>query len=475
MDLWTEYEGLTVDGSFPLKKLLQPEGRSAFFATSNAQGEAILIRLIECHFDEEEILARWRGVQALGHPDFLRIDRFGQLVIDETTVVYAAFEHVETDLATVLDEGSLSAADAAQIGTSLVSALETLHAHGFVHEHVEARNVFAVGETVKLRSDCIRETPEGEAGVEARRRDVQDLAALLKHVLLGTRRFKRVQMPPPLPAPFEEIVRNGLSGAWGLKEIGAALTPKKAMGAAIPVAAVPMTLGPVAAIPVTPGPEKPAAVAATPEEKPFSFKKKPEPVQREKLNAAPKPEHVAKVGHVDKSRGSGFDLKEWIRDSLNQGRRWLLAAGLAVVVLLIGILALRAMLRSPETTQSAVTAEKVTAPPKEVPAAPSPRAEARPAETGSRSTALAGHGGARTEWRVVAFTYNQESQARKKASSLGQSHPDLRPEAFSPTGGAPWLVTVGGAMQRDEAYALAREARSLGLPHDTYAQNYTAR
>jgi hypothetical protein len=76
---------------------------------------------------------------------------------------------------------------------------------------------------------------------------------------------------------------------------------------------------------------------------------------------------------------------------------------------------------------------------------------------------------------VVAFTYNREDQARKKSSSLAQKHAELRPEVFSPKGRAPWLVTIGGPMERDDAYALARKARALGMPRDTYAQNYSTR
>jgi hypothetical protein len=75
----------------------------------------------------------------------------------------------------------------------------------------------------------------------------------------------------------------------------------------------------------------------------------------------------------------------------------------------------------------------------------------------------------------VAFTYNRQDQAEKKVSSLAHQHPDLGPEIFSPTGQAPWLVTVGGVLDRDAAYALAHKARRLGLPRDTYAQNYTVR
>jgi hypothetical protein len=40
---------------------------------------------------------------------------------------------------------------------------------------------------------------------------------------------------------------------------------------------------------------------------------------------------------------------------------------------------------------------------------------------------------------------------------------------------APWLVTIGGPLERDKAYELAHKARTLGLPRDAYAQNYKMR
>ena len=80
--------------------------------------------------------------------------------------------------------------------------------------------------------------------------------------------------------------------------------------------------------------------------------------------------------------------------------------------------------------------------------------------------------GVRKQWRVVAFTYNHADQAQKKVETIAQQHADLRPEVFTPTGRAPYLVTVGGAMNRDQAFALVQQVRRLGLPRDTYAQNY---
>jgi uncharacterized iron-regulated membrane protein len=81
-------------------------------------------------------------------------------------------------------------------------------------------------------------------------------------------------------------------------------------------------------------------------------------------------------------------------------------------------------------------------------------------------------GNGRDQWRVVAFTYNHQSQAQQKVAAIAQKHSNLRPEVFTPNGRAPYLVTVGGVMSRDEAFAMARKARSEGLPRDSYAQNY---
>jgi hypothetical protein len=73
---------------------------------------------------------------------------------------------------------------------------------------------------------------------------------------------------------------------------------------------------------------------------------------------------------------------------------------------------------------------------------------------------------------VVAFTYNRLDQAKKKSDTIAHKYGDLRPEVFTPSGRAPYLVTVGGAMSRDQAFALVQRVRKMGLPHDTYAQNY---
>ena len=109
MELWNEYEGRSIDGLFPLERLIRPEGRSAFFTTTTS-GTSTVIRLIESHFDEDEILARWTGVSDLHQPNLLTLTRFGQAMMDETSLVYVVLEPAEADLSQILCERPLTLA-----------------------------------------------------------------------------------------------------------------------------------------------------------------------------------------------------------------------------------------------------------------------------------------------------------------------------------------------------------------------------
>lgn len=433
MELWTEYEGKTIDGAFPLKKLVAPQGRSALFSTANAKGEQTLIRLVACHFDEDEILARWRGVEALKHPNFLRLERFGQLELDDTKVVYAAFEHTDGSLAQVLERGCISASDTRQLATTVTSALAMLHANGFVHEHISAEGVFALGEVVKLRTDCIRETPEGADGEQARKRDVRDLGILLLQALTQERTLEAAAARRRgLPAPFDQIVPKAITAEWGLAEIGAALRP----------------------------PERPGRTpsASTPLAKPAVPKDSASVAQSAVSAKAAKSSH--KEDDVLPAALRSQDISEAWREEHFRGKKWMAAIGLAAAMILLLWIGWRSVSHGPT--------KKAPAPQIAHRANPAPGKQAAAARVAVRAVPSTPH----VQWRVVAYTYNHREQAQKKSAEIAQQHPELSPAVFSPKGHAPYLVTIGGVLDRDAAYALARRSRRMGFPRDTYAQNY---
>ena len=95
-----------------------------------------------------------------------------------------------------------------------------------------------------------------------------------------------------------------------------------------------------------------------------------------------------------------------------------------------------------------------------------PRREVTPAKAGP--AAVNGE-----VWRVVVYTYNHAEDAQRKARSLNAQHPDLAADVFSPDGrGAPYLVTVGGQMNRADALRLRQRVGRMGMPRDSYIQNY---
>jgi hypothetical protein len=424
MAMWTEYEGTIIGSGFPLTKLLQSKGRSALFSTLDEKGSLKILRLIESHFDEEEILARWKGVAALNHPNLLRLEDYGKFALDETTLVYAVMEPADANLGEVLVNQRLTLPETRQIAESVASALQVLHLHGFVHEHVEPGNILAIGDVVKLRSDCIREAPEGAEGQMLKQRDIQNLCTIL---LMALTQQDTLEAAGSLPVPFDLIIPRGLRGELEPSEILAAFKHKLAGPA--PAAGSRDTV--VAALPNYPSVPARAAQAA-------GFAREAYPESRSLF-------------------------------------RFPVVAGGALVLFFCVWLGWHIFHRS--TGASVPVAPAVTAESASIPAPHQPRlATTRPGARNSTGTPPATVAAdTRADWRVIAYTYNREDQARHKAEVVGQQHPDLHPEVFSPTGNGPYLVSLGSFMSRDQAFAVAAQAHREGLPHDVYARHYHGR
>jgi hypothetical protein len=489
MELWNEYEGRTIDGLYPLTKLLEPEGRSAFFSTSNGTGVPTVIRLIESHFDDEEILARWRGIAALDNENLVKLKKFGQVDLDGTSLVYAVMEPAEANLGEIVRERKLTVLETRQLASSLVGALGALHSNGFVHEHVESGNVLAVGETIKLRSDCVREAPEGEEGAERKRKDVHDLAVVLLRALTQQRTLEAASRELPLPEPFDQIVRKGISGEWGLREIGAlvppppkvappaSVVPSVSVSSRTPMSAPSAVTGagvPRAVLPMAGGPVVPdSGVRGS------SGSGVKQPV----VSASQAGRPVASTARVDRPVGSA-DSRVRPRDrgfAVEQERGGIDPRKIAYGVGALLVLLLIWFFVHGRSSTSNGSAEKSSAPVSVAQGNASATADAAGAAPASGPTVAPpevpaprnpASGDTLHQWRVIAYTYNHESQAKEKVGQIAGRHPELRPEVFTPTGRAPYLVALGGPMSRDEAFTFAGKAKRAGLPRDLYAQNY---
>ncbi len=473
MQFWNELEGRTIDGVYPLRRLVRSEGRHAWFETETAEPEAgpATISLTEAATDAEEVLERLKAAQQLKHPNLVTITKVGQVRVDTTLVIYAVMEHIEQSLSDVLQMQALSPEEGREVAEALVSSLTAIHQQGMSHGRVEAASVLATEETVKLRSDCLHTTAAGQAD------DVAAIGPTLFHAFTQRKALTATDAQiNRIPAPFGEIIRNSFARRWTLAQISNALKPVLPAASVIPPPAVP-----------TPPPSVPAPQPATPAPPPSTpppAAAKPEPAPAvAKAPVSPPPPPYRPVAPPAPLRKTLVGDEE---ETPAQRKPLLMYGALGVVLLaIIGWLLLRphsapAPAEAPNPPAEATAPAPVPAPP--VPPPPAVSTVKRPAAKPSPSaTSMAAQSAAatvpadgRTVWRVVAYTYRGQTKAADMVAKISDKHSDLDAEVFSPPGrGTVYLVTLGGAMDHDAAVKMRDKAQREGLPADTYVQNFS--
>lgn len=481
MHLWTEYEGNVLAG-YPILRLLRSEGRSAFFSTTTPNGQPALLRLTESHFDESELVGRWRKISGVTHPNLQGIQHSGQITFDGVPLACCLLEPIDASLADVLRDRALTLDETKEVAEAVSGALAALHAAELIHEHVDASNVYAHGEVVKLRSDCAREcigdfeadTPEAREAL--RKRDVHDLGLLLLRCLAlewqGSSAMK-------LPSPMDRIIPNALNGtvtAQGVvdildrmkpapiaKPVPAAAVSEPANTAKTPTPLKSAANTPDAVLGTLASREAPAK-AATPEPRrtPPVATKSDDPFDVGLGSLRNEPRHQAGT--------AASAMLQRLRPLMPRpiSRKALSISGaLAATLAFVLWITFHNGEPTPAETHAAVVAQApVEAQPQPAPQ-PAATSTPKPSATTSLLTSTAQAG-----WRVIAYTYNHEQQAQAKAVQLQQKYMNLQPQVFSPTGHAPYFVALGGPLDSSSAFALRNRARQSGLPRDTYARNF---
>jgi hypothetical protein len=111
--LWGDLEGRDLEGRWLLGRLVRPEGRTAWFEAIGADGMPLMLSITEALNDEDELLTRLQAAAEIRHPNVVSIREALISHLDDTPVVVAAMEMTEENLADVLRERTLSAAEGA--------------------------------------------------------------------------------------------------------------------------------------------------------------------------------------------------------------------------------------------------------------------------------------------------------------------------------------------------------------------------
>jgi hypothetical protein len=230
-EFWSRCEGQVVN-SYRLDKYLNGSGAGAVYSIEYpADTRPAAIKLMQVETAESQRrLDTWAEISRLSHPSLIGLFESGYCEIEGVPLLYVVMERPEGNLAGVLPERALTDAEAREMLGSTLDALAYLQEHGFVHGGVNPSNVIAIGDEIKLASDCI--TRSGEArvrdesdlcpapelwdGTVSSASDVWSLGVTLVQALtqrppeLVSAESSGAVIPKSLPEPFFDIARHCL-------------------------------------------------------------------------------------------------------------------------------------------------------------------------------------------------------------------------------------------------------------------------
>ena len=245
-DFAAQWQGQVVDGRFPLEQYLGGSEQQAVFLTRIPGGAAKaaikLIRATACNPDAQ--LAAWRRAAKLSHPHLIRIFDGGRCWLASTDLIFVVTEYADENLAQVVPQRALTAAEADAMLGPTIEALAYLHNQGLVHGRIKPSNIMAVSDQLKLSSDSVQDpgasmrksqavvydAPEAPTGGLSKATDVWSLGAAVAESL--TQRVPRkYDKSLKLEQPFADVVSHALiedpAARWTVADVQTKLAGKK--------------------------------------------------------------------------------------------------------------------------------------------------------------------------------------------------------------------------------------------------------
>jgi hypothetical protein len=459
---WTRLQGTTLEGGYQLETILAAEESEANFKVrvlGDSSANAYAKLFIAPASEAEEQAAVWESTRSLKDQHLATPLGAGRTQFDGATVAYVILKRPDETLDSAIRERALSKEEAGDVLLALIRGLDELHADGLVHGCVSPEQIIAIGDSIKLSTDCVRRVgvapalplprarymaPESVGANLTPGADIWCLGATLVEILTQQRCGEDcIEQAAKLPAPFDVIARRCLDAdpearvkAGQVEALFRGRGPMPVATKAVLAAAAGAGMQAAASAPSTPkAPSVPV--------------KKYTPLAR-RVSETPEPK-----------------LRAW----------WIYAA--AGIIVVLGLIWLFRPKHTPVAPARQVTARNATAPahgsawesktitPEDSKTASRPLPAATPVPPARQSDFVKG-----PVWRVVLYTYARQAEAESKARWVNARYPGLSAEAFSPTGGSPYLVVAGGRMSRDDAMRMRQKVRKLGLPRDSYIQNY---
>ena len=226
------WEGLTVDGKFPLLEWLGGWADRCVFLTVRQSTHTANIKLIQASgADADTYVSRWEAAKALPHPCLVQMMETGRYELSGTGVAYVVTEKAETFLSGIVPRKALDGPKVAEILIPIVDALAFVHEKGFVHGSLKPSSIVLIDDEWKLSSDEMSrageflkpnreldtyDAPEMDAGVLTPAADMWSLGIIVVEAcsqrtpVWDRKATGDLGVPDWLAAPLREIARGCL-------------------------------------------------------------------------------------------------------------------------------------------------------------------------------------------------------------------------------------------------------------------------
>jgi protein kinase-like protein len=224
------WEGLTVDGRFPLLEWLGGWADRCVFLTVRQSTHTANIKLIQASgADAEACVAKWEAAKTLPHPCLVQMMETGSYRLNGTDVAYVLSEKADTFLSGIVPRKALDGAKVKEILSPVVDALAFVHENGFVHGSVKPSSIALIGDQWKLSSDEMAragdplklnrdldtyDAPEVGGGAVTSAADMWSLGMIVVEAcsqrtpVWDRNTAGDLGVPDFLPQPFREIARE---------------------------------------------------------------------------------------------------------------------------------------------------------------------------------------------------------------------------------------------------------------------------
>jgi len=437
---WTSLQGTTLEGGYQVGELLESDGHLATFRVrilgDFARKAFAKFYPARANIADEQI-SLWERERALQHPNLCAPIGSGRVLVDGAEAIFVVLARADERLDRVIKERPLATDEAQEVFDVLVSALTYLHGQGLVHGCLAPEQVFAFGNSIKISTMCARAAdnlppidlapakylaPESTSVNLSPASDVWCLGATIfeaftQRQYAAENRNDVAGLPQPFAAIVDRCLAPDPAARPALSDLKTELLKTSAPLPA-PTAAPPAPTRPVPA-------------------------ERYEQLIRRRSNS---------------EQESHFPIR----------RAWIYAA-LGVIALALLIWAALPRHAGKAVLGAAAPPDKTAWPTRtlgETAASEPPRNAPVPAPTRPQPSSNTAN------WRVILYTFAHEKDAQQKAKALNGRHPNLNATVFTPSNGKFYLVASGGPMTREEAAKARQRAIRMGMPSDSYIQNY---